>query len=90
MLLCNVVMVFFSYIWGQRFYPVSYNVKGISGYLGVMLLLFAVQYGLSSVIPFTAARLAVGAVLFCCYLAYIYRQERAELKSFPIVGKFVK
>jgi Membrane protein involved in the export of O-antigen and teichoic acid len=90
MLLCNVVMVFFSYVWGQRFYPVSYDVKRISGYLAVMLLLFAAQYGLSNVIHFAAARMVVGVVLFCGYLAYIYKQERAELKSFPIVGKFVK
>lgn len=90
MLLCNLVMVFFSYVWGQRFYPVDYDVKRISGYIGVMILLFALQYGFSSVIPYAAARLAIGSVLFCGYLAYIYRQERAELKSFPIVGKYVK
>lgn len=90
MLLCNVIMVLFSYAWGQRFYPVDYNVKHIAGYIFVMLLLFAIQFGIGSFIPHASLRLVIGVVLFAAYFAYVYKQERSELKSFPIVGKFVK
>lgn len=92
MLLCNVVMVGFSYFWGQRNYPIPYEVRTIGKYLGVMLLLFAVQTILSNyLLPDSAVlRLSTGSVLFVLYGLFIFKQERKELKSFPVIGKFIK
>lgn len=92
MLLCNIVMVGFSYFWGQRNYPVPYEVRTIGKYLGVMLLLFGLQTALSKyLLPDNAIlRLSTGLVLFFLYGLFILKQERKELKSFPVIGKYIK
>lgn len=92
MLLCNIVMVGFSYFWGQRNYPIPYEVKTIGKYLGVMLLLFVIQSLLVAyVLPDNSMlRLASGLVLFGLYGLFIFKQERQELKSFPVIGKYIK
>ena len=92
LLLCFGVMMILSYLWGQRHYPVPYNLKKIGGYIAVMLMFFAAYWGVSTkVFPDSMfARLASGAVLFFAYIMYIIRQERAEMKSFPFIGKYLK
>lgn len=92
MLLCNIVMVGFSYFWGQRNYPIPYEVKTIGKYLGVMLLLFVIQSLLVAyVLPDNSMfRLASGLVLFGLYGLFIFKQERQELKSFSVIGKYIK
>lgn len=92
MLLCYGVMMVASYLWGQKFYPIPYNLKKIFGYLGVMLLLFAAHWGVS-LYAFPDSmfmHLAAGVALFLGYLFYIVRQERDEVKRFPIVGKYIR
>lgn len=92
MLICNIVMVYFSYRWGQKHYAIPYEVKTIATYLGVMLLLFVAQTMLNKyvLVDKEYIRLATGALLFSLYGYYIYRQEKAELKAFPIIGKYIK
>jgi O-antigen/teichoic acid export membrane protein len=90
MLLCNAVMVLLSYTWGQKYYPIPYRVAKLGAYLGVMLVLFAIQYGVIGVSDSLALRLSSGTLLFLAYLFFIYTQERPELKRFPVIGKFIK
>lgn len=89
---CYGVMMVLSYVWGQKYYPIPYNLKKIGGYLGVMLLLFIVQWAIKnySGIDSIVFRLSTGSVLFVFFLAYIYRQEKVELKSFPVIGKYIR
>ncbi|WP_276132971.1 lipopolysaccharide biosynthesis protein [Polluticoccus soli] len=90
MLLTNTVMVVLSYSWGQKYYPIPYNVGKLAAYLGVMLLLFFIQYGINSVTTNLAIRLSTGTALFLGYFFFIYTQERGELQRFPVIGKFIK
>lgn len=92
MLACYGVMMLLSYLWGQKHYPIPYNLKKIGGYLAVMLMLYATHWGVSAkVFPDSSfLRLATGAILFAAYFAYILRQERDEMKSFPLIGKYLK
>lgn len=39
-LACYSVMMVVSYVWGQRVYPIPYNVKRIAGYVAFALLLY--------------------------------------------------
>lgn len=89
-LLCNGIMMVLSYTWGQKFYPVPYNVPALAKYLGLMLLLFAVQWGINMAVGNTIIRLLTGTLLFLAYFYFIYTQEREELKRFPLIGKFIK
>lgn len=89
-LLCYTVMMWLSYAWGQKHYPIPYATGKLLTYLGVMLLLYFVQYGISTVVDSAIVRIATGTVLFVAYLAFIFLREKTELKSFPIVGKYIK
>ncbi|MCB0699759.1 MAG: oligosaccharide flippase family protein [Chitinophagales bacterium] len=86
------VMMTLSFFFGQKHYPIPYNLKKIGGYLAVMLLFYAAHWGLSTK-AFTDSmfiRLGAGAALFVAYFMYIVRQERDEMKRFPVIGKFLK
>jgi len=89
-LLCYGVMMFLSYFWGQKYYPIPYDLPRLMKYLGLMLLLFFINYGIGYFIPGSLLHIAIGTVLFAIYLFYIYKQERDELKSFPVIGKFIR
>jgi O-antigen/teichoic acid export membrane protein len=89
-LLCNGAMMVLSYYWGQRFYPVPYDVPKLAKYLGLMLLLFFIQWCVNSATPLLIVRLLAATLLFAAYFFYIYRQERTELKGFPVIGKFIR
>jgi O-antigen/teichoic acid export membrane protein len=90
MLVCYGSMMVLSYVWGQKYYPIPYNLPKLVKYLGVMLLLFLVQWGVFRFSESVVLHLVSGAILFILYLGYIYKEERTELKSFPIIGKFVR
>ncbi len=87
-LLCNGVMLVLSYYWGQKYYPVPYNVRKLLGYLGIMLLLFFIQWGFNYYIADVPLRLLTGVVLFLGYLLLICRNERTELKKLPLIGGY--
>ncbi len=89
-LLCYAVMMLLSFMWGQKYYPIPYEVPKMGRYLGVMLLLYAIQAGISKVVDVPVLRIATGTVLFGAYLFYILKQEKQELRKFPVIGKFIK
>ncbi|OSZ82507.1 hypothetical protein CAP35_04345 [Chitinophagaceae bacterium IBVUCB1] len=89
-LVCYAVMMYLSFTWGQKYYPIPYEVGKMAKYLGVMLFLYAVQFIISKYTDAAILRIATGTVLFTAYLFYIYKQERTELKSFPVIGKYIR
>ena len=89
-LLCYAVMMFLSFFWGQKFYHIPYDVRGFFKYIGLMLLLFFINDGICRVVSGTVLHLLIGTALFFVYLVYIYMQERNELRSFPVIGKWIR
>lgn len=89
-MLSNGTMMYLSYTWGQKFYPVPYEVPKMARYLGIMLLLYAVHAITGMYISAPFIRIVIGAVLFALYFFYIFRQEKNELKSFPVIGKYIR
>jgi O-antigen/teichoic acid export membrane protein len=88
-LLCNGVMMYLSYHWGQKYYPVPYDVPRFAKYIGLMLLLYFINYGISYVLAGVLLHVSIGTCLFAVYLYYIYTQEKEELKAFPVIGKYI-
>lgn len=89
-LLCNGVMMLLSYYWGQKHYPIPYDTAGFLKYMGLMLIVYFVNYAICFAIPGKVAHIISGTVLFAGYLFYIYTQEKEELKSFPVIGKRIR
>jgi hypothetical protein len=59
-------------------------------YLGVMLLLYAIHAIAGMYISMPFIRIAIGAILFALYFFYIFKQEKNELRSFPVIGKYIR
>lgn len=89
-LLCYGVMMFLSYYWGQKYYPIPYDLPKLGKYIGLMLVLYFINYGACYAIDGVFPHLVSGTILFGAFLYYIYRQERMELKGFPIIGKYIR
>jgi O-antigen/teichoic acid export membrane protein len=88
-LLCYASMMVISYIWGQKAYPIPYNLKKLTGFFGIMLLFYFIFSGVCLLTPLFWLRLPAGAVLLAAYLRFIVIVERKELSRFPVVGRWI-
>lgn len=88
-LLCYGVMMALSYYWGQKYYPIPYDLPRMFKYIGLMLVLFAVNYSVFYFTDNTGLHLLSGTILFVAYLYYVYTQEKGELKGFPVVWRWI-
>ncbi len=75
-------MMVISYVWGQKHYPVKYNLKKIALYVGTALLLF----GLYTILPFNSMLITVPIrfVMLGIFAFLVYFIE------WPIVTKSTK
>jgi O-antigen/teichoic acid export membrane protein len=89
-LLCYGIMMFLSYYWGQKYYPVPYDLPKLGRYMGLMLVVYFINDRVCHFVPGVPLHLLSGTVFFALFLFYIYRQEREELKGFPVIGRYVR
>jgi len=77
--ICYGAMMILSYLIGQKYFPVNYNLGKFGGYLGLSVLLFA----LSTVVKPEMAVLRVGfhTVLLLVFLGIVYLIEKPKLKA---------
>lgn len=87
MLLSAVTMVALSYGWGQKFYPIPYNVKKLGAYLGVALVLWGAQRGVTVVVDSVPLRLVSATGLMGVFVGLVWWAERGELRGMPVVGR---
>jgi O-antigen/teichoic acid export membrane protein len=93
---CYFVMMILAFFMGQKYYPIPYPVKKILSYLTVMLLFFFVKTGVNYLTeglnhPLQLSLRVIAATgLMLLYLLLIMKIERAELKTMPFIGKFIK
>jgi len=74
-----------SYLIGQKFYPISYDLKKIGFYIVLALLLFALSY---FIIPFDVfgkyhfiAKIVINTLILLIYTAIIVKKEYKMVKS---------
>lgn len=85
-LVCYFVMMIISYRWGQKHYPVNYNLRKIFTFFGLALVLFFISKLFDS-LSFNA-RLVTSFGLFMFYLVVVAFIEQKNLKQlFLKVGK---
>ncbi|MEG0796525.1 MAG: oligosaccharide flippase family protein [Odoribacter sp.] len=84
---CYFTMMFFSWIIGQHYYPINYNLKSIGKYVGLALIL----YGISTWVTIDNILLRFGfrSILLVVYAAYLVKTD-LPLKEIPLVNRFFK
>lgn len=89
-LACYGTMMVLSYVWGQKVYPVPYNVRKIAAFFIVMLAFYFIHAALSSYFEAPWVRHSIATVLLGMYVVYIFSKERKDLGQLPVVGKYFK
>ena len=79
--ICYAFMMVVSYLLGQKYYPVPYNVKRILFYLLLAALIYAGHAWLRAQHPGMLALHGAGAVGLGLYMAVILFMERDEVRS---------
>jgi len=94
-LVCYASMVIITYFIGQRYFPVPYPVKRILTYLTLMLIFYFIKVSIDSISEFWSynmqllIRLTVATLLIMIYLYIILKFERTELKTIPLISRFL-
>jgi hypothetical protein len=89
-------MVVITYFLGKKHYHIPYPVKKILAYLIIMLVFFFVKMGADALTSDMnhmlqlAIRFVIATGLMLLYLLLIMKAERAELKSMPFIGKYIR
>lgn len=89
-LACYGSMMVISYFWGRKVYPVPYELGKIGKLFGLMLLLYMVHSGLGRYIDILWLNTVIATVLLSVYIIYILRSEKEDMKSLPLVGKYIR
>ncbi|MCD4695344.1 MAG: oligosaccharide flippase family protein [Bacteroidales bacterium] len=76
---CYLVMMAISYFWGKKYYPIPYDIKKISGYTLMALLLFAIsRYLIPSGFSF---QIILNLFLLLLFIAVVYLFEKRSLRG---------
>jgi O-antigen/teichoic acid export membrane protein len=89
-LVCYSGMMLISYVWGQKVYPVPYNLRKVLYFFVVMLFFYFIQAGIMHYTGNFFMHLLTGTILMISYVGFIFKTEGKELKGLPIVGRFVR
>ena len=85
---CSMMVA--SYMLGQKYFPVPYNLKKILTYMASMLSLFAAQVLVMYLTPNLFVHLVSGTVLMLLFLLQVVVTEKEELRGMPVIGKYLK
>lgn len=87
--LCYGSMMVVSYVWGQKAYPVPYAWKKLVAYMVIVLVLFMIHKGLTSLWQSTTFSLVLGTLFMGAYALFIIKVERKEFARLPFIGKYI-
>ena len=79
-LLAYFVMMVISYILGQKYYPIKYNIRAISFYLGTSLLLYGLSFTYMNATS-TSVRLLLNNLLLLVFVWIIVKMELGNIKK---------
>lgn len=86
---CYLFMMIVSYVLGQKYYPVPYARKKLIAYIVIVVLLYLVHIGLTSLWSNRWFNLGTATLLMGGFGWFISRIEQKELRNLPVVGKLL-
>lgn len=79
---CYYIMMILSYVFGQKFYPVPYEAKKLTGYLTASVLIYAGHLALNKLNPESITfSLGTGFLFFCLFFLFVFKKEANEIKG---------
>ncbi|MEN9339099.1 MAG: hypothetical protein RIQ62_411, partial [Bacteroidota bacterium] len=83
-------MMITSYILGQKYYPVHYDVKRIGFYIFSVISLFAIHQLIGFFLPSIWIHLLTAVLLLGSFFVLVLKIDRNEFLSLPILGKYLQ
>jgi O-antigen/teichoic acid export membrane protein len=77
-LTCFFVMMIINYLWGQKFYPIPYDLKRIATYFIISIVIYAISLFSSYFNPYL--KYSVNTLLMIGFLISVYKLEKSELQ----------
>lgn len=87
---CYGSMMVASFVWGQKEYRIPYPWKKLTAYIIIVVLLFFIHKGISSLWHNSLFSLTIATVITAFYVWFIGNVEKKELPQLPVIGKFFK
>lgn len=84
---CYFAMMFFSWLFGQKYYPIHYDLKSIGKYVILALILYGISAWIS--IDNIVLRLGFRTILLFIYCIYLIKND-LPLREIPVINKFIK
>jgi O-antigen/teichoic acid export membrane protein len=81
-------MMVLSFIWGQKHYRIPYAWKKLLAYILIVVLIFFIHKGLTSLISNNIFSLVLATILTAMYCKFITIVEHKEFVKLPVVGKY--
>ena len=87
---CYFIIMLVSYFFGQKYFPIDYQLKQLAFYTVIALAMFGVSAVAKYVLEInTIAYYALCTVMLAGFLALIIKRD-LPLKSIPVINRFVK
>jgi len=83
---CNLIIMTISYIFGQKYFPISYNLKTIFFYFAIAIIFYTA--GMYIEIENEYLKYAYRTVLLLLFIAIIIKRD-LPLREIPIINKFI-
>jgi len=85
--ICFFMMMIISWVLGQKYYPIKYDLKSAGRYTVLCIVLYLA--GMFVPIDSMLLRMVYRTILLLFFGAYVVRKD-LPLKSIPLLNKFVK
>lgn len=89
-MLCYLVMVILSFVWGQSVYPVPYEWKKLGGYVLLAIGFFLVHNWMIRFTDNVMWKTVLAVTLLVLFMVITIRNDRTEFGRLPIIGKYLK
>jgi O-antigen/teichoic acid export membrane protein len=88
--ICYAGMMVISFLWGQKVYYIPYAWKKLLAYIVIVILLFFLHRGITSLWNNIIFSLTLGSIFTLGFILFVVTMEKKELQRMPVVGKFVR
>ncbi len=83
----NIVMIVLSYLWGQKYYRIPYNIPKVLANFIILALIYLLLFPLQTATDSPLWSFIIGVAAMVLYLAYIIWSEPNMLSRIPILKK---
>jgi O-antigen/teichoic acid export membrane protein len=80
-LVCYGTMMYVSYKWGQKVYPIPYATKKLIAYFVITLLLYGIYIFVEWITKSNTLRLSIASVELIAFIVFVSSIEKKELKN---------